>query len=179
MAQSATTQGQSVGKTGNSAVLQQMMMPDYFGASMSAVDELLAYKIEELVRAKDEERIIHERQKTEQLKELERQRKAEIKRIQDEANEELEYVVERVKHEIKLSQEGGITSEEARKKELTRQKQAAVAKALEKWAKTEEDRKEGHNGKFADRMAKFKEEEESRHQREVDVVKRKFEQKTR
>ena len=95
-----------------------MMLPDYFGASMSAVDELLAYKIEELVRQKDEERIFHERQKTEQLKELERQRKTDIKRIQDDANEELEYVVERVKHEIKLNQEGGINTEEARKHEL-------------------------------------------------------------
>ncbi len=38
-----------------------MMLPEYFGASMSAVDELLAYKIEELIRQKDEERIIHER----------------------------------------------------------------------------------------------------------------------
>jgi hypothetical protein len=156
-----------------------MMLPDYLGASMSAVDELLAYKIEELIRQKDEERIIHERQKTEQLKELERQRKTEIKRIQDEANEELEYVVERVKHEIKLSQEGGVTSEEARKKELTRQKQAAVAKALEKWTKQEEERKEGHDSKFADRMSRLKDEEESRHQREADVLKRKFEQKTR
>ena len=95
-----------------------MMLPDYFGASMSAVDELLAYKIEELVRQKDEERIFHERQKTEQLKELERQCKADIKRIQDDANEELEYVVERVRHEIKLNQEGGINTEEARKHEL-------------------------------------------------------------
>ena len=48
---------------------------------MSAVDELVNYRIEELIKLKDEERIVHERAKQEQLKELERNRKAEIKRI--------------------------------------------------------------------------------------------------
>jgi hypothetical protein len=107
--------------SGNAAIINQMMIPDYaFAGSMSAVDELLNYKLDELIRKKDEERIVHERQKTEQLKELERQRKAELKRIQDEANDELEYLAERIKHEVKISMEGGLINEENRKKELQR-----------------------------------------------------------
>jgi hypothetical protein len=44
-----------------------MMIPDQlaFGGSMSVVDELVAYKLEELVQQKEEEQIYHERQKTE------------------------------------------------------------------------------------------------------------------
>lgn len=67
MGKSVSSAGVTAGATtGGNAVINQMMMQDYaFGGSMSAVEELLSYKVEELIRQKDEERIIHERQKTE------------------------------------------------------------------------------------------------------------------
>ena len=112
MGVSASTNGVTMGKSNTSAnALQQMLIPEFaITGSMSAVDELVNYKIEELIKLKDEERIVHERAKQEQLKELERNRKAEIKRIQEEANEELDYLAERIKHEMKISQEGGISN---------------------------------------------------------------------
>jgi hypothetical protein len=83
MGVSSSTQGVTMGKSGTgAAALQQMMIPEYaMGGSMSAIDELVNYRIDELIKQKDEERIVHERTKQEQLKELDKQKKAEIKRI--------------------------------------------------------------------------------------------------
>jgi hypothetical protein len=59
----AATAGVSAGKSGTGASnLQQMLMPDpALGGSISAVDELVRYKVDELINAYDEERIVHER----------------------------------------------------------------------------------------------------------------------
>jgi len=123
---------------------------------MSVVDELVAYKLEELVQQKEEEQIYHERQKTEQLKELERQRKTEIKRIQDDANDEMEYLVERIKHEVKIAMEDGLLNEEARKQDLQRQSKQAIGKAQEKWNKTEETKREQQSTRLTSRLDAFK-----------------------
>lgn len=177
VAQQVVQASSSAGKN-NSAAINQMLIPDYaFGGSMSAVDELLNYKLDELIRRKDEEQIIHERQKSEQLKELDRQRKEEIKRIQDEANDELEYLAERIKHEVKASMEGGIINEETRKKELQRQSKQNVIKAQEKSKTTESSKNEANEQKFVEKLSQLKSDEEGRNQKEVDVIKRKYDQK--
>lgn len=50
-----------------------MMIPEFaMGGSMSAIDEIVNYRIDELIKQKDEERILHERAKQEQLKEFDR-----------------------------------------------------------------------------------------------------------
>ena len=52
-----------MGKSGSgAAALQQMMIPEFaMGGSMSAVDELVNYRLDEFIAQKDEERINVER----------------------------------------------------------------------------------------------------------------------
>jgi len=153
-------------------------MPDpALGGWRSADDELVRYKVDELINQYDEERIVHERSRQEQLRELDRDKKAELKNIVDEANEELEYVAERIKHEIIVSQEGGIVSEEKRKKELQEQMHQAVSKVEERERIKYDDKtghlKEDHNEKIRE----LKEDVEHRHNNEVKTISNKFKQK--
>ena len=104
-------------------------------ASLSAVDELVQMRLQQIAEELEEQQIHHERAKQDELKELEREKRVEMARIADEAEEELDYMRERIKHEIKASQEGGLMNEEYRRQELSDASRAAVQRMKEKESK--------------------------------------------
>ena len=87
-------------------------------ASLSAVDELVQMRLQQIAEELEERQIAHERTKQDELKELERQKKVQMAQLAEDAEDELEYMRDRIKHEIKASQEGGLMNEEYRRQEL-------------------------------------------------------------
>ena len=52
--------------------------------------------------------------------------------IAEDAEDEVEYMADRIKHEIKASEEGGLMNEEYRRQELTDQSKKVVLRKKEK-----------------------------------------------
>ena len=95
-------------------------------ASLSAVDEMVQLRLQQIAEELEEQQILHERAKQEELRELERQKKVQLAQLAEDAEEELEHIRDSIKHEIKASLEGGLMNEERRRQELTAESKKAV-----------------------------------------------------
>lgn len=69
-------------------------------------------------------------------------------------------MIDRLKHELQLGMEGGLNSEEVRKKELTRLKDQAIEQAHEKWTKQETTKNKANKDRLEDRLKTLKAEEQ-------------------
>ena len=128
--------GKSVGRgisssaTGNT-VLQQMVMGqnDYADSSigqrqLTVLDELTAQELERIVLEYEEQKIQHQRNKQDELRQLENEKMMAIAQIREEADDEIQYMMESLKHEIKASQEG--YSDEQKKIKLKEESRQSI-----------------------------------------------------
>lgn len=146
-------------------------------ASLSAVDELVQVRLQQIAEEFEEQQILHERTKQDELKELDRQKKVQMAQIAEDAEDELEYMRDRIKHEIKASQEGGMMNEEYRRQELTDQSKAAVTRAREKENAKFERQQDELKGDHADQVDHLKVDQKDRHDRETQSIKDRFQAK--
>ena len=102
----------------NQMGLQQMVMGGQAVQGGTTVDEMVRYKVDELLDQYEDRKIVYTQEREAELKELEQERKETIAQLAEDAEDELDYIREKIKHEIKASMEGGLMSEEYRKQEI-------------------------------------------------------------
>ena len=98
-------------------------------------------------------------------------------RIAEDAEEEIEYMRDRIKHEIKASQESGLMSEENRKEELAAASKKAVLRAKEKENGKFERMQDDLKADQQENIEQLKEDHKERHEREMGSVKSKYQAK--
>ena len=81
---------------------------------------------------------------------------------------------DRIKHEIKASQDGGLMNEEYRRQELTDQSKAAVQRAREKENSKFERQQDEMKDDHARAASSLKADQKDRHDREVQSIKDRF-----
>ena len=146
-------------------------------ASLSAVDELVQLRLNQIAEEFEEKQIAYERQKQDELKDLERDKKVEMARIAEDAEDEIEYMRDRIKHEIKASQESGLMSEANRKEELAAASKKAILRSKEKENAKFERMQEELKADQQENIEQLKDDHKERHEREMGSVKNKYQAK--
>ena len=83
-----------------------------FQRGVTAVDEMVNMRLEQIAAEYEEKKIQHNRSKEEELKRLDQEKRITMAQIAEEADDDIEYMKDSLKHEIKAAQEG--ISDEAR-----------------------------------------------------------------
>ena len=89
-----------------------------FQRGVTAVDEMVGLRLDQISAELEEKKIQHERVKQEELRKLENEKRLEVARIAEEADDDIQYMKDSLKHEIKAAKQG--LSEEQRRDELKR-----------------------------------------------------------
>ena len=98
-------------------------------------------------------------------------------RIAEDAEDEIEYMRDRIKHEIKASQESGLMSEAIRKEELAAASKKAILRTKEKENAKFERMQEELKADQQENIEQLKDDHKERHEREMGSVKNKYQAK--
>ena len=74
-----------------------------FGRAPTAIEELVQQRLQAIAHQLEEQKIQHERNKQEELRQLEQNKRVQIAQIADDADEEIQYMKESLKHEMKAT----------------------------------------------------------------------------
>ena len=77
-----------------------------FQRGMTAVDEMVSLRLDQIAAELEEQKIQHERQKQEELRRLENEKRLEIARIAEDADDDIVNMKNSLKYEIKAAKEG-------------------------------------------------------------------------
>ena len=97
--------------------------------------------------------------------------------LAEDAEDELEYMRDRIKHEIKASQEGGLMNEEYRRQELADASKQAIQRTKEKENTKYERQQDELKYDQAEQIEQLKADQKDRHEREVESIKNRFQAK--
>lgn len=126
------SQGVSGGGVANSSAvntsLQQMMLMNMSGLDNSHINERVQLELEQLMDDFEDQKILHERNRRDQLKKLEQDKIGMIKIIEEEAVAEAKQLVKRMKKE---QQNKTIAKAESRKTDLQLEKDKKIRELKE------------------------------------------------